>query len=277
MTIAHDLCQVATPPARIRRETFPMVLRSLVHRCPPVRCYLTVIDRAVYPGVPRCVRVARPLPGVDTDRDVPTMTTTTTTTITTGTTSRTPNPAPERPHRETLAQEAKVDDAREGSRGARGSRAGNACRRRFQLDTPGKRDEERDPPRRREEFLSRRGWVAPRRPGINKTTARPSPSLGPACLLAEVSSVSCFCATPDAETSRRVRLPPPLYAPIPGRNNDAERRRAALRRELQVPRAHSLACGTRAGSILDTAARSVEAGKFAKSAFAEFAFKPSAE
>lgn len=34
---------------------------------------------------------------------------------------------------------------------------------------------------------SRRGWVAPRRPGINKTTARPSPFLGPACLPAVIS------------------------------------------------------------------------------------------
>lgn len=59
-------------------------------------------------------------------------------------------------------------------------------------------------PRRR----SRRGWVAPRRPGINKTTARPSPFLGPACLPAVISPVQ---ATLDVATHIPSPLPAALY------------------------------------------------------------------
>jgi len=48
--------------------------------------------------------------------------------------------------------------------------------------------------------LPGRGWVAPRRPGINKTTARPSPVLAPAWPLSAVNSRFAR-ATPDAPTS----------------------------------------------------------------------------
>ena len=80
-------------------------------------------------------------------------------------------------------------------------------------------------PRRR----SRRGWVAPRRPGINKTTARPSPFLGPACLPAAISPL--VHATLDVAT----------HIPLPVALHRAAAKRAGSTRDTQArsPVAHA--------------------------------------
>jgi len=97
------------------------------------------------------------------------------------------------------------------------------------------------PPRRGEEVssrqqaLPRRGWVAPRRPRINKTTARPSPVLGPAWPLPAVCLHDVGCPT---------SLPPPPLsagAPIPGRDDTAAPRRAPARSSADHAHARSRA------------------------------------
>lgn len=75
-----------------------------------------------------------------------------------------------------------------------------------------------DPPRRGKrvffcQALPRRGWVAPRRPGINKPTARPSPALGPAWPLpAEVSRMLERRRTPTSRRGARLPAPPSRFS-----------------------------------------------------------------
>lgn len=93
----------------------------------------------------------------------------------------------------------------------------------------------------RQQALPRRGWVAPRRPRINKTTARPSPVLGPSCLASACRGLSFARATPDVPTRRDARLlviPVTLSAranPWTRRHRDAAPRSGAI----FVDRAHA--------------------------------------
>jgi len=112
-----------------------------------------------------------------------------------------------------------------------------------------KAEKERSPPRQAEEISSRqqalphREWVAPRRPRINKTTARPSPVLGPAWPLPAVWLARR--RTPDVPTRRacpRRAVALSARAPIPGRDDAAARRRVAPRRapaRSSADRAHA--------------------------------------
>lgn len=118
----------------------------------------------------------------------------------------------------------------------------------------------------RQQALPRRGWVAPRRPRINKTTARPSPVLGPAWPLPAVCLRDVGCPT-----SRRV--------PAAARTNPRTRQRrgaAAPRRAPARPprtaRTPARVRNSRRGSISDGGGQEREStGKSAKSArFAEF-------
>lgn len=94
-----------------------------------------------------------------------------------------------------------------------------------------------DPPRRGKrvffcQALPRRGWVAPRRPGINKPTARPSPALGPAWPLpAEVSRMLERRRTPTSRRGARAYLHPRRASPRanPRRHGVAASRRAPVR------------------------------------------------
>lgn len=123
-----------------------------------------------------------------------------------------------------------------------------------------------------QQALPRRGWVAPRRPRINKTTARPSPVLGPSCLASACRGLPFARATPDDATRACSVIPVALSATRQSLDAAAPRCRAALRCELGDPRARSLARvrDSRRGSIFNPAVRSVCEGKFAESAFAEF-------
>lgn len=79
----------------------------------------------------------------------------------------------------------------------------------------------------RQQALPRREWVAPRRPRINKTTARPSPVLGPAWSLPAV----CLrdARTPDVPTAAHAS--PPSRSPRAHQSPDAARSSAGSARK----------------------------------------------
>lgn len=134
------------------------------------------------------------------------------------------------------------------------------------------------PPRRGEEVssrqqaLPRRGWVAPRRPRINKTTARPSPVLGPAWPLPAVYLRDVGRPTSRRGSTRRARASPsprahqpPEAAAAPRRDRPRAARKPARVRKLasriDIRRRRA---GVPTGKIRDKCTRFAELDDFAR-------------